>query len=173
MSIAVSSILFSFLFNPTKKNCYDTPNRTHTAHKSETTQTSNKMTMDGGAKLNKNDPAPLRLSATSCDTHTGSSKLRFPFRLHDMLLDATKNGFEDVIGWLPSGTAFQIIDQDLFEEYILQAYFDMTKYKSFQRQLNLYRFQLIRRSTDISQSKNLVVGNTSTSTTRVQYRTTM
>jgi hypothetical protein len=127
--------------------------------------------MDGAADLNDDDPAPLCLSPTSCDINTGSSKLRFPFRLHDMLLDATKNGFEDVIGWLPSGTAFQIVDQELFEEYILQAYFDMTKYKSFQRQLNLYRFQLKRSATDKSQSEKLVVDNTCTC--RVQYTTTM
>jgi hypothetical protein len=67
-------------------------------------------------------------------------QLRFPFQLHEMLQDAQKKGFEDVIAWLPCGTAFKIHNQALFQKEILPAYFSMKKYKSFQRQLHWYTF---------------------------------
>jgi hypothetical protein len=74
-------------------------------------------------------------------------QLRFPFQLHDMLRDATKNGFVDVVSWLPCGTGFKVFDQHLFEEFIMPGYFAMSKYKSFLRQLNLYQFRRLQPGT--------------------------
>jgi hypothetical protein len=82
---------------------------------------------------------------------------RFPFQLHDMLRDSKKNGFEDVCCWLPCGTAFKILDQNLFEEYIMPGYFKMSKYGSFQRQLNLYEFRRVRRGPKKGKNKMCVV----------------
>lgn len=76
----------------------------------------------------------------ACDDDNQMCQLRFPFQLHDMLQDAPKKGFEDVISWLPSGKSFKIHDQTLFQSSILPAYFSMRKYKSFQRQLHWYAF---------------------------------
>jgi hypothetical protein len=61
-----------------------------------------------------------------------------------MLQDATKNGFEHIVSWLPCGTAFKVFDQDLFEEFIIPGYFTMSKYKSFIRQLNFYQFRMFQ-----------------------------
>jgi hypothetical protein len=74
-------------------------------------------------------------------------QLRFPFQLHDMLRDATKNGFDDVVSWLPCRTAFNVFDQHLFEEFIMPVYFKMSNYNSFLRQLNLYQFQRLQPGT--------------------------
>ena len=45
-----------------------------------------------------------------------------------------------VISWVDAGTAFQIHDRDLVIP-ILEKYFNMSKYKSFLRQLQAYGFQ--------------------------------
>ncbi len=82
---------------------------------------------------------------------------RFPSQLHDMLRDSTKNRFEDVGCWLPCGTAFNILDQILFAEYIMPGYFNMSKYGSFQRQLNLYDFRRVRRGPKKGKNKICVV----------------
>ena len=64
----------------------------------------------------------------------------FPFQLYDLLSDATKEGFESVVSWLPEGDAFRVNEKQPFESQILPKYFKQTKFKSFQRQLNLYSF---------------------------------
>jgi hypothetical protein len=68
----------------------------------------------------------------------------FPFQLHDMLNDAHIRNFEDIVSWIPSETegisVFKVHDKKKFEESILPVYFNTTKHKSFQRQLNLYMF---------------------------------
>ena len=59
----------------------------------------------------------------------------FPFRLHDMLNDATKKGFEDVVCWRDDDRSFLIRDKDRFALEVLPNYFQgQTHYKSFQRQ---------------------------------------
>jgi hypothetical protein len=58
-----------------------------------------------------------------------------------MLQDASIKGFEKVVCWHPGGNAFRVHDQEKFLKFILPRYFGATKYKSFQRQLNLYKFQ--------------------------------
>jgi hypothetical protein len=78
--------------------------------------------------------------------------LGFPYRLYGLLEEAQKTGFQDIISWLPCGTAFKVHDADAFEDYIIPSRFDMTKYKSFQRQLNLYSIKQ-RRGSDERTSK--------------------
>jgi hypothetical protein len=94
------------------------------------------------------------LAAARSKTTEPMCQLRFPFQLHDMLSDANNNGFEDVVSWLPCGTVFKILDQDWFEKYMMPAYFSMSKYGSFQRQLNLYEFRRVRRGPN--KGKNMV-----------------
>eukprot|EP00934_Nitzschia_sp_Nitz4_P000436 Nitzschia sp. Nitz4//scaffold29_size155292//115585//116142//NITZ4_002679-RA/size155292-exonerate_protein2genome-gene-0.24-mRNA-1//1//CDS//3329546511//436//frame0 len=45
-----------------------------------------------------------------------------------------------VVSWLPCGTGFQIHNRSVFVNIVLPRYFENTKYKSFIRQLNLYKF---------------------------------
>ena len=67
----------------------------------------------------------------------------FPFRLYYMLEDATKQGFEDVVSWLPDGNGFVIHNRETFEHEIMRVYFSHTQWKSFLRQLNFYNFQRV------------------------------
>ena len=71
-----------------------------------------------------------------------SFKNWFPRKLLDVLNDAAKYGFEHIISWLPDGKSFRVHDPILFTGVIMPRYFqNQTKYKSFQRQLNLYSFK--------------------------------
>jgi hypothetical protein len=64
---------------------------------------------------------------------------KFPTRLHDMLDDAEKCGFEDVVSWLPDGKQFCIHTPSKMIP-LLAKYFTQSKFKSFLRQLQLYDF---------------------------------
>lgn len=74
----------------------------------------------------------------------GNNCIPFPWKLHEMLSCAKTEDFESVVSWLPDGNSFKVHDQDEFVRNILPAYLEnQTKYKSFQRQLNLWGFERI------------------------------
>ena len=64
----------------------------------------------------------------------------FPWQLHLLLDDAESKGFADVVSWLEGGTMFKVHKTKEFSDRIMPCYFNQTRYKSFQRQLNSYRF---------------------------------
>jgi hypothetical protein len=64
----------------------------------------------------------------------------FPTQLHLLLDDAEIKGFSDVVSWLEGGTMFKVHKTKEFADRIMPYYFNQTRYKSFQRQLNSYRF---------------------------------
>ncbi|CAJ1932203.1 unnamed protein product [Cylindrotheca closterium] len=67
----------------------------------------------------------------------------FPIKLHACLDDAESRGFHHIISW-QKHSLFKIKDVDAFEQHIMPQYFrSQTKYKSFQRQLNLYEFERV------------------------------
>ena len=67
----------------------------------------------------------------------------FPQKLYDMLENAETNGYSHIISWLPNGKAFQIRgDEQAIVEVLRQcADFNLTRFKSFSRQLQLYGFE--------------------------------
>lgn len=67
---------------------------------------------------------------------------QFPWKLHEMLDLVEKRGDDDeIVSWLPGGKSFRVHMPDLFVENIMKLFFNQTKYKSFQRQLNLWGFE--------------------------------
>jgi hypothetical protein len=68
----------------------------------------------------------------------------FPWKVHEMLNDAESEGIDSVASWLPDGTSFKVFNTKLFVEMIMPRYFNQTKYKSFQRQLNIWGFERIQ-----------------------------
>ena len=64
----------------------------------------------------------------------------FPWKLHDMLHECSNDQRMAVVSWLPHGKAFKVHKVSEFVRNILPRYFNQTKYKSFQRQLNLWGF---------------------------------
>jgi hypothetical protein len=65
----------------------------------------------------------------------------FPYKLHAMLSRVSVDGSDEgaaSVEWLPNG--FSIINQEEFLKHIIPVYFNMTKMRSFTRQLNLWGF---------------------------------
>lgn len=66
---------------------------------------------------------------------TASGK-RFPGKLHDMLTYAELHGLQNIVSWVCNGTAFMVHDKAKLVQ-ILRLFFGQTKFRSFQRQLNV------------------------------------
>jgi hypothetical protein len=82
----------------------------------------------GGKSKNKNkdstDGALGEINSRDC------SRSHFPYKLHRMLDDATRLGFEDVIAWTSDGRAFQIFDKEKLEIMIMPLYFSSDRFKT-------------------------------------------
>jgi hypothetical protein len=72
-----------------------------------------------------------------------SGGLQFPFRLHQILAETEQNGNSTIISWLPDGSSFRVHKRAAFESKIMPMYFSSSKYKSFQRNLNVWGYELI------------------------------
>ena len=83
------------------------------------------------------------VSFSDSSSTTSASSSLFPSKLHAMINDAAKKGFDEVVCWLPGGQVFKVLDPARFTEEVMPKYFNQRKYKSFLRQLNLYGFQRI------------------------------
>jgi hypothetical protein len=75
---------------------------------------------------------------------TKTESLSFPRKLHALLEEAEEKGFQDLICWQSGGKSFKVLNPGHFAKTILPKYFKQTKFKSFQRQLNIYGFQRIQ-----------------------------
>jgi hypothetical protein len=68
----------------------------------------------------------------------------FPQKLHQMLSDLERqDGGANIASFLPHGRAFAIHKPRDFVKHVMPKYFRMSRFSSFQRQLNLYDFQRI------------------------------
>jgi len=88
----------------------------------------------------KREELPLRLLPKT----TSNGELAFPWKLHVVLEESEKYGFQGIISW-QGNKAFKVHDQDRFENCVMNKYFNNTQYKTFQRQLNIYAFQRVTR----------------------------
>jgi HSF-type DNA-binding len=63
-----------------------------------------------------------------------------------MLGEVERRGpsFADVVSWQEGGKSFKVHDGARFASQVLPRYFNQTKFKSFQRQLNMYGFRRIQ-----------------------------
>jgi hypothetical protein len=68
-------------------------------------------------------------------------KLYFPWKLHRLLDAADEKGIAGIVSWMPDGGSFKVHNKHVFEEEIMSHYFKSSKFKSFQRSLNLWGFQ--------------------------------
>eukprot|EP00534_Pseudo-nitzschia_fraudulenta_P001862 CAMPEP_0201129996 /NCGR_PEP_ID=MMETSP0850-20130426/38526_1 /ASSEMBLY_ACC=CAM_ASM_000622 /TAXON_ID=183588 /ORGANISM="Pseudo-nitzschia fraudulenta, Strain WWA7" /LENGTH=492 /DNA_ID=CAMNT_0047399621 /DNA_START=222 /DNA_END=1700 /DNA_ORIENTATION=+ len=67
----------------------------------------------------------------------------FPVKVYEMLEHAEAKQFSHIVSWNENGSGFMVHDKDHFTKEIVPHYFNLTKYKSFQRQLSLYGFQRV------------------------------
>jgi hypothetical protein len=78
----------------------------------------------------------------------GGQLLQFPWKLHEMLHLAEKNGKTHIISWLPGGNGFKVHNKEKFCSEIMPGYFASQKYKTFQRSLNLWGFESVAKGPD-------------------------
>uniref|UniRef100_A0A7S4AI81 HSF-type DNA-binding domain-containing protein n=1 Tax=Pseudo-nitzschia australis TaxID=44445 RepID=A0A7S4AI81_9STRA len=68
-----------------------------------------------------------------------NGEVAFPWKLHIVLEESERHGFDDVISW-QGNKAFKVHNPKKFEASVMKEYFNNSQYKSFQRQLNIYGF---------------------------------
>ena len=66
-----------------------------------------------------------------------SKRITFPQMLHELL---QQNNHPEIISWLSDGRSFKIYKKKDFENDLLSTKFGGIKFRSFQRQLNIYGF---------------------------------
>ena len=74
-------------------------------------------------------------SSSKCSTMS-SSKLPFPFKLYQLLENASERGYEDIVSWADGGRSFKVHQTKLFTETVMKDYFKQTHFKSFTRQVS-------------------------------------
>lgn len=74
--------------------------------------------------------------------HTNQN-IPFPWKLHEMLDTCEREGLSHIVSWLPDNGSFRVHNPSYFMENVIKNFFKQTKYKSFQRQLNIWGFQRI------------------------------
>ena len=79
------------------------------------------------------------------DSQEETGDLSFPYKVHMMVENATKDNYSHIVSWTKDGKAFQVHDVDAFVKSVLPLFFDQSKYESFRRQLNLYQFKRVAR----------------------------
>lgn len=89
--------------------------------------------------------ALLHYNPFTADNTRFGGMVSFPFKLYRCLEDAEIIGYTDVISWQPDGASFKVQDQDRFIQEVLPQYFGSIKFKSWQRQLNLYGFTRVHK----------------------------
>jgi len=72
----------------------------------------------------------------------GGSETQFPGKLHDMLVYCERQGLGSIVSWIRGGLAFTVYDPEKLVS-LLPVFFGQTKYRSFQRQLNMWHFERI------------------------------
>lgn len=72
-----------------------------------------------------------------------NNAIPFPWKLHRILGDAETQNFSDIISWVPTNNGFKVHKPKSFDTDIMPTYFNNTKYKSFQRQLNMWGFDRV------------------------------
>jgi HSF-type DNA-binding len=65
----------------------------------------------------------------------------FPWKLHEMLQSSEQEVLDHIVSWLPSENGFKVHDSKAFVSTVLPKFFRQTKYKSFQRQCNIWGFE--------------------------------
>lgn len=84
--------------------------------------------------------APRRNSKA---TPRGAAGAQFPGKLHDLMTYTEHQGLEHIISWVENGLSIMVHDPEKLLEILPHFGFGQTKYRSFQRQLNMWHWERI------------------------------
>jgi hypothetical protein len=73
----------------------------------------------------------------------GSASEQFPGKLHDLMTYIEQEGLCDIISWVQNGKAIMVHDPERLLKILPHVGFSQTKYRSFQRQLNMWHWERI------------------------------
>jgi hypothetical protein len=82
-------------------------------------------------------------SASRRKRSTGGPNIQFPGKLHDMMTYVEQEGLGHIVSWIHNGRGFKIQNSDRLAVEILPHFFSQTQYRSFARQLNMWRFERV------------------------------
>lgn len=82
-----------------------------------------------------NDQNTFSFNTVIDPVRSSSNKRGFPYKLLQLLEDASTEGNEHIVSWLPHGKAFKVHKTTEFENQLIGRYFRQTKYRSFVRQV--------------------------------------
>lgn len=74
---------------------------------------------------------------------TRDPSMMFPCKLYRMLMDSETQGLTHIVSWHKDGRSFRVHNPQAFVDEVMPKYFKKAKYRSFQRQCNLYGFQRV------------------------------
>lgn len=73
----------------------------------------------------------------------GAASAQFPGKLHDLMTFTEREGLDNVISWVQNGRAILVHDPEKLLQILPHFGFSQTKYRSFQRQLNMWHWERI------------------------------
>lgn len=88
-------------------------------------------------KLMSFDTSVFHLKNECSNLLENTSRSTFPETLYNLL---QQNNHPEIISWLSDGQGFKIYNRKVFESDLLSSHFGGIKFRSFQRQLNIYGF---------------------------------
>jgi hypothetical protein len=93
----------------------------------------------------------------------GGSETQFPGKLHDMMTYIQNQGLESIVSWTRNGRGIMVHNPEKLLDTLLPLFFGQSKYRSFQRQLNMWHFERILEGPDRGafMHPNFVRGNKS------------
>ena len=94
----------------------------------------------GGVAAASSGAEKGRRRSSSTGSVLSTKENQFPGKLYEMLEAVDGLGLSDAVSWLPHGRSFKVLDPDKFMNLVVPQFFKATKYRSFQRQLNLWGF---------------------------------
>jgi hypothetical protein len=78
------------------------------------------------------------------DTEWEDFHALFPYLLHTAISQAEEHGLTPIVSWMPCGTSFKVHDQNAFTTAVMPRIGRFTRYKSFLRQLGMYKFERVK-----------------------------
>nr|QQP23549.1 mating-type related minus 1 [Pseudo-nitzschia multistriata] len=89
------------------------------------------------------NPSPMPTKLTQAQIH--SKSYTFPYKLFDLMEHATGEGGSagSVVSWLAGGTTFCVHDHARFAAEFLPTHFGHHNFRSFDRQLNFWGFEVL------------------------------
>ena len=85
-------------------------------------------------------PKPVKLNTSQVH----SKKYPFPHKLFDLLAKASSDcESSEIVSWTPNGKTFIVHNHSRFAAEFLPTYFGHTQFRSFDRQLNYWGFELV------------------------------